>query len=119
MKRSHLIPVLVLFAIIVSGGIIFAQNATLTGTVEVVERRVIGVRQDDGNFVYFQVGWRTKYHPDRLPHIGERVQVSYSVDGQFHIGYAFNMLPPSPPPPSTPPPPPSPYVGPKDPYRGK
>jgi len=95
-----------------------AQNATMNGTVESVDKGIIGVRGDDGNFVYFQVGWRTKYNPDRLPNIGERIQVAYSMDGSYYIGYVFTILPPSPPPPTTPPPPPSPYVGPKDPYRG-
>ena len=100
--------------------VVHVPGNAMNGRVETISQGIIGVRGDDGRFFYFQTGWETRYVPNRLPGIGEYVQVTYSVDGPTYVGQVFTVLsPPSPPPAETPPPPPGPYIGPTDPYRGR
>ena len=59
-----------------------------TGKVVGVSRQILAVQGHDGRIIRFAVGWRTKYYPNRLPMIGERVRVNYAYGRRGYTGYS-------------------------------
>jgi hypothetical protein len=63
----------------------------LTGTVTEFHRRWLVVRSDEGEVVQLRVGRRTVY-PNRIPAVGDKVEVKYSIIRGVYIGYSVAIL---------------------------
>jgi hypothetical protein len=68
------------------------------GKVVGVSRQILAVQGQDGRIIRFAVGWRTRYYPNRLPMIGERVRVEYKYGRRGYTGYRVTIIRHSPPP---------------------
>ena len=69
-----------------------AQNySILTGIVTEFHGRGLVVKSDEGKVVQLRVGWRTVY-PNRIPAVGEKVKVEYTVIRGVYIGYSVTIL---------------------------
>lgn len=49
------------------------------------------VKSDEGKVVQLRVGWRTVY-PNRVPTVGDKVKVKYSIIRRVYIGYSVTIL---------------------------
>ena len=63
----------------------------LTGIVTEFHGRGLVVKSDEGKVVQLRVGWRTVY-PNRIPAVGDKVKVEYSVIRGVYIGYSVTIL---------------------------
>jgi len=63
----------------------------LTGIVTESYGRGLVVKSDEGKVVQLRVGWRTVY-PNRIPAVGDKVKVEYSVIRGVYIGYSVTIL---------------------------
>jgi hypothetical protein len=67
------------------------RHSILTGIVTEFHRRGLVIRSDDGQVVQLRVGRRTVY-PNRIPAVGEKVKVEYSIIGGVHVGFSVAIL---------------------------
>jgi hypothetical protein len=63
----------------------------LTGTVTEFRRRVLVVESDEGGVFRLKVGRRTVY-PNRIPAVGDKVKVEYSIIREVYVGYSVTIL---------------------------
>jgi hypothetical protein len=63
----------------------------LTGTVTEFRRRVLVVESDEGGVFRLKVGRRTVY-PNRIPAVGDKVKVEYSIIREIYVGYSVTIL---------------------------
>jgi hypothetical protein len=49
------------------------------------------VKSDEGGIVRLRVGWRTVY-PNRIPAVGDKVKVEYSIIRGIYVGYSVSIL---------------------------
>ena len=63
----------------------------LTGIVTEFHGRGLVVKSDEGKVVQLRVGWRTVY-PNRIPAVGDKVKVEYTVIRGVYIGYSVTIL---------------------------
>ena len=63
----------------------------LTGIVTEFHRGGSVVKNDEGGVVQLRVGRRTVY-PNRIPAVGDKVKVKYSIIRGVHIGYSVTIL---------------------------
>ncbi len=60
----------------------------LTGIVTEFHRRVLVAKSDEGGVVQLRVGRRTVY-PNRIPAVGDKVKVEYSIIRRVYVGYSI------------------------------
>jgi len=63
----------------------------LTGIVADFHRRGLVVRSHEGGVVQLRVGRRTVY-PNRIPTVGDKVRVGYSIVRGVYVGYSVTIL---------------------------
>jgi hypothetical protein len=63
----------------------------LTGIVTEFHRRALVVKSDEGGVVQLRVGRRTVY-PNRIPAVGDKVTVEYSIIRRVYVGYSVTIL---------------------------
>ena len=71
------------------------------GKVESLYKEQLTVKGDKSETMYFAIGRRTVYIPNRLPGTGERVKVTYYLRRGHNVASQVEILPP----PSSAPPP--------------
>ncbi len=67
------------------------SHSILTGIVTEFHRRGLVIKSDDGQVVQLRVGRRTVY-PNRIPAVGEKVKVEYSIIGGVYVGFSVAIL---------------------------
>jgi hypothetical protein len=63
----------------------------LTGIVTEFHRRGLVVKSDEGGVVQLRVGRKTVY-PNRIPAVGDKVKVEYSIIRGVYVGYSVTIL---------------------------
>jgi hypothetical protein len=63
----------------------------LTGIVTEFHRGRLVVKSDDGGVVQLRVGRKTVY-PNRIPGVGDKVKVEYSIIRGAYVGYSVTIL---------------------------
>jgi len=63
----------------------------LTGIVTEFHRGGLVVKSDEGGVVQLRVGRRTVY-PNRMPSVGDKVKVEYSIIRGVYVGYSVTIL---------------------------
>jgi len=63
----------------------------LTGIVTEFHGRGLVVKSDEGGVVQLRVGRRTVY-PNRVPGVGDKVKVEYSIIRGVYVGYSVTIL---------------------------
>jgi hypothetical protein len=89
MKRASFV-IFIIFAILH----IEAQAQSysiLTGIVTEFHRRALVVKSDEGAVVHLRIGRRTVY-PNRIPTVGDKVKVEYSIIRGVYVGYSVTIL---------------------------
>jgi len=81
-----------LFVIFVIFLLLHIQNqaqsySVLTGTVTEFHRRALTIERDDGGVVQVRVGRKTVY-PNRIPAVGDKVKVEYSIIRGAYVGFS-------------------------------
>jgi hypothetical protein len=67
------------------------SHSILTGIVTEFHRRGLVIKSDDGQVVQLRVGRKTVY-PNRIPAVGEKVKVEYSIIGGVYVGFSVAIL---------------------------
>jgi hypothetical protein len=89
MKRASIAVFIILILLHIQAQ---AQSySILTGTVTEFHRRVLVVESDEGGVVRLRVGRRTVY-PNRIPALGDKVKVEYSIVREVYVGYSVTIL---------------------------
>ena len=63
----------------------------LAGTVTEFHRRSLTIKSDDGGVVQVRVGRKTVY-PNRIPAVGDRVRVEYSIIRGAYVGFSVAIV---------------------------
>jgi hypothetical protein len=63
----------------------------LTGIVTEFHGRGLVVKSEEGGVVRLRVGWRTVY-PNRVPAVGDKVKVEYSIIRGVYVGHSVTLL---------------------------
>src|SRR4030043_1226220 len=89
MKRASFVIFIILILLHIEAQ---AQSYSyLTGIVTQFYGRGVAVKSDGGGVVQFRVGRKTVY-PNRIPAVGDKVKVKYSIIRGVHIGYSVTIL---------------------------
>ena len=89
MKRAFFITFVILLLLNIQDQ---AQSySVLAGTVTGFHRRSLTIKSDDGDVVQVRVGRKTVY-PNRIPAVGDRVRVEYSVIRGAYVGFSVAIL---------------------------
>ena len=67
------------------------SHSILTGIVTEFHRGGLVIKSDDGQVVQLRVGRRTVY-PNRIPAVGEKVKVEYSIIRGVYVGFSVAIL---------------------------
>jgi hypothetical protein len=67
------------------------SHSFLTGVVTEISRRWLVIKSDEGGGVQVRIGRKTVY-PTRIPTVGERVKVEYSIIRGAYVGYSVAIL---------------------------
>jgi hypothetical protein len=89
MKRSSLFIFLMFILLRIEAQ---AQSySILTGIVTEFHGKVLVVKSEEGGVIQLRVGWRTVY-PNRIPAVGDKVKVEYSILRGVYVGYSVAIL---------------------------
>jgi len=89
MKRASFVIFIILILLHIEAQ---AQSYSyLTGVVTQFYGRGLAVKSDGGGVVPFRVGRKTVY-PNRIPAVGDKVKVKYSIIRGVYIGYSVTIL---------------------------
>jgi hypothetical protein len=67
------------------------SHSILTGIVTEFHRGGLVIKSEDGQVVQLRVGRRTVY-PNRIPAVGEKVKVEYSIIRGVYVGFSVAIL---------------------------
>ena len=88
LKYGLVFSVVLLMLLSIGLDSVFAQkSATFVGTVVSLHKKSITVKDSDGTTTNFLMGKKTSFDPDRLPNVGERIEVNYSLKRGNNIAY--------------------------------
>ncbi len=89
MKRAFLVTFIIFILLNIEAQ---AQSySILTGIVTEFHRRGLVVKSDEGGVVQLRVGRKTVY-PNRIPAVGDKVKVEYSIIRGVYVGYSVTIL---------------------------
>jgi len=89
MKRAFFVTFIIFILLHIK---VQAQSySILTGIVTEFHGRGLVVKSDEGGIVQLRVGRKTVY-PNRIPAVGDKVKVEYSIIRGVYVGYSVTIL---------------------------